>query len=135
MGFLSGLLGGSTKTKIKRKIPKPTKEEQDLLKRLIDITNQPITHNPNFIAQLENPYQALNSPIGLRLMDIILSGYSMPPGLNRLMRFGATAGYNLPSSTFRYGYAPRQKRMRKLRPMNIWEAIANYGLEEENYGI
>lgn len=135
MGFLSGLFGGSTKTKVKREIPKPTKEEQNLLKRLIDITNQPITHNPNFIAQLENPYQALNSPIGLRLMDIILSGYSMPPGFNRLMRFGATAGYNLPSSTFRYGYIPRQRRMRKPRSMNIWEAIANYGLEGEDYGI
>ncbi len=130
MGLFSGLFGGSSKTKVKREIPKPTKEEQDLLNRLLDITNRPIEHYPGLVNELKNPYQSLNSPLGLRLMEIVLGGYARPPGFNRLLRYGARLGYDLPSSTYRYGYVPRQESARAGFGGDIWEAIANYGLDD-----
>lgn len=129
---MSGLFGGSKKVKVKRKIPKPTQEEKDLLKRLISFAEDKENYgiyNPLEEA-LKQPYQTMNSTYGRALMEVILGGYPMPPGVIWMQRFAA--------QPWVWGF-PGQ-RMRRSRTMQdiyriqaqrgeptIWEKIANYG--------
>ena len=60
MGFLSSIFGGgSTKTKVKRDIPKPSEEEKFLLSKIMETANAggPYHTNQNLLDFLKTPYQ------------------------------------------------------------------------------
>ena len=87
---MGGLFGKSkSKTKVERKIPKPTLEEEQMLQRLMELTEEPYQTMPELQEALRQPFQSLNSPFGQALMEIIIGGYNDPSGMYWMRRFAS----------------------------------------------
>ena len=121
--------GGHHKVKVKRKIPKPTQEEKDLLKRLISFTEDDGNYGAYDPLEeaLKQPYQTLNSPFGRGLMEVILGGYPVSPGMIWMQRFAAQPWvWGFPGRRFNEMRDIYKMQARRGEP-TIWEKIANYG--------
>ncbi len=132
MGGLFG--GGSTKTKVKREIPKASPEEQTILKSIlsaygIDTDNDGDVHAtyqtlPELQNTLKHPYKTMESPFGMALIAKLLSGYTESPGMQYLNHFAS-----MPQIWF-LGNRTNLLHQQYNQPQNdndIWNAIASYG--------